>query len=127
MSQYHYFDQLLTVLEEHVEFTSSAFGIPKQLFTAAAATVVGGMIGGPLGAMVGGAAGLTVTHLWSQAKTPIIDALKSLNNEQKETVVRVVQTLVGATPICSFLNNASQKKALLDLLFKTLVELLNKR
>lgn len=57
MSQYHYFDQLLTVLEEHVEFTSSAFGIPKQLFTAAATTVVGGMIGGPLGAMVGGGCG----------------------------------------------------------------------
>lgn len=127
MNQYHYFDQLLTILEKHDEFTTSAFGIPKQLFTATAGTVVGGMIGGPLGAMVGGAAGLTITHLWSQAKTPIIESLRSLNNEQKETVVRVVQTLVGATPIGSFLNNASQKKALLDLLFKTLVELLNKR
>lgn len=54
MNQYHYFDQLLTILEKHDEFTTSAFGIPKQLFTAAAGTVVGGMIGGPLGAMVGG-------------------------------------------------------------------------
>lgn len=127
MSQYHYFDQLLTVLEEHVEFTSSAFGIPKQLFTAAAGAVVGGIIGGPLGAMVGGATGLTITHLWSQAKTPIIVVLRSLSNEQKDIVVRAVQTLVGATPVGSFLNNASQKKELLDLLRKTLVELLNKR
>lgn len=127
MNQYHYFDQLLTILEQHDEFKTSAFGIPKQLFTAAAGTVVGGMIGGPLGAMIGGVAGLSVPHLWSQAKTPIIVVLRSLNNEQKETVVRVVQTLVGATPIGSFLNNASQKKELLDLLRKTLVELLNKR
>lgn len=127
MDQYHYFDQLLTILEKHDEFTTSAFGIPKQLFTAAAGTVVGGMIGGPLGAMVGGVAGLTIPHLWSQAKTPIIVVLRSLTNEQKEIVVRAVQTLVGATPIGSFLNNASQKKELLDLLRKTLVELFNKR
>lgn len=127
MNQYHYFDQLLTILEEHDEFKSNAFGIPNQLFTAAAGIAMGGMIGGPLGAMIGGAAGLTIPHLWSQAKTPIIVALRSLNNEQKEIVVRAVQTLVGATPIGSFLNNASQKKELLDLLRKTLVELLNKR
>lgn len=57
MNQYHYVDQLLTILEEHDEFTTSAFGIPKQLFTAAVGTVVGGMIGGPLGAMVGGLQG----------------------------------------------------------------------
>lgn len=107
MNQYHYFDQLLTILEQHDEFKTSAFGIPKQLFTAAAGTVVGGMIGGPLGAMVGAVAGLTIPHFFK--KTPIIVALRSLNNEQKEIVVRAVQTLVGATPIGSFLNNASQK------------------
>lgn len=127
MSQHHHFDSLLSSLEKHDEFKTSALGVSKQLFTAVAGTAVGGMIGGPLGALIGGVAGLTIPYFLTKVKIPIIDALRDLTSAQRKVVLGVVQARVGAKSVSSFLENPSQKKELLDLLRNTLVGLANKR
>lgn len=53
-----YFDKLLEIVRQSEELKKTTYGIAKQVGCVSVGTAVGGVFGGPAGALLGGMAGI---------------------------------------------------------------------
>ncbi|KAJ8304494.1 hypothetical protein KUTeg_018077 [Tegillarca granosa] len=116
-----YYNHLIKLLETSKELKQSAKGIFKQMAWAAGGACVGGVVGGPPGALFGTLAGGVIGFCLSDPYKATITVLKEMSEKDKKRLVEEVQKLVGANGIealTKFIGGQVQREMLLNLIQK---------
>ncbi|KJH40535.1 hypothetical protein DICVIV_13505 [Dictyocaulus viviparus] len=114
-----YFDQLLKVLDTSPAIRETFTCVAKQTGYAAAGTAIGGLLVGPIGALVGGVLGAVYGYGQSSDYSNLMESIRSLNNKEKRELSAQIQCLVGSSTIeglTNFLASEYNRKKLVDLL-----------
>ncbi|ETN70182.1 hypothetical protein RB195_021668 [Necator americanus] len=98
-----YLNEVLRILEGSKPLQKTAVGVAKQTGCAAAGTAAGGLLMGPLGALIGGVVGALYGYQNSTDYDNVITSIRSMNDREKRLVSTQIQRLVGSASIEEFM------------------------
>ncbi|KAK5984768.1 hypothetical protein GCK32_008048 [Trichostrongylus colubriformis] len=114
-----YFNELLKIIEKSTPLEKTVAGIAAQAGYAAAGTAAGGLVMGPLGALIGGIMGAVYGYSKSIDYDNIVFALRAMSEKEKTRVSEQVQRLVGSASVAAltrYLSTDANRRKLLRVL-----------
>ncbi|KAL6724440.1 hypothetical protein Aduo_019331 [Ancylostoma duodenale] len=98
-----YLNEVLKIMEGSKPLRDTVVGVAKQTGCAAAGTAAGGLLMGPLGALVGGVMGAVYGYQCSDDYDNLICSLRSMTDREKRLASAQIQRLVGSASIEEFM------------------------
>ncbi|CAJ0609110.1 unnamed protein product [Cylicocyclus nassatus] len=102
-----YLNQVLNIMESSKPLRETVTGVAKQTGYAAAGTATGGLLMGPLGALVGGIVGAVYGYQCSTDYDNLICSIRSMTDSEKSLLTTQIQRLVGSASIEEFMRYIS--------------------
>ncbi|KHJ93190.1 hypothetical protein OESDEN_06904 [Oesophagostomum dentatum] len=102
-----YLNEVLRIMGSSKPLRDTLVGVAKQTGCAAAGTAAGGLLMGPLGALVGGVVGAMYGYQCSDDYDNLICSLRSMSEREKTIITGQIQRLVGSASIEEFVRYIS--------------------
>ncbi|EYC20028.1 hypothetical protein Y032_0023g832 [Ancylostoma ceylanicum] len=118
-----YFNEVLEIMQNYGPLRRTVLGVAKQAGCTAAGTAAGGLLMGPLGALVGGVMGAIYGYRCSDEYDSLILTLRSMTDTEKRRASAQIQRLVGSASIQDFLRYIAtelHRKHLINLLLENI-------